>query len=79
MLVQFPTAASMKITAFWDVTPCSLVGVYRRFRGANFLHHQGDVTEAVRTSEKSIYSETTRRYIPEGCNLLMFIFYTYEK
>jgi hypothetical protein len=28
------------------------------------------VTENVRTSETSVYfSETTRRYIPEGCNL----------
>jgi hypothetical protein len=25
-----------------DVVPCSLVGVYRRFRGACCLHHQGD-------------------------------------
>jgi hypothetical protein len=29
------------------------------------------MTEAVRTSETSLYSnETTRRYIPEGCHLL---------
>jgi hypothetical protein len=28
--------------AFWDVTPCSLAGVDRRFRGAYCLHHQGD-------------------------------------
>jgi hypothetical protein len=26
---------------FWDVAPCSLVEVYRRFRGAYCLHHQG--------------------------------------
>jgi hypothetical protein len=26
----------------WDVAPCSLVEVYRRFRGACCLHHQGD-------------------------------------
>jgi hypothetical protein len=32
----------MKITDFWDVAPCSLVEVYRRFRGACCLHHQGD-------------------------------------
>jgi hypothetical protein len=35
-------AAGMKMRAFWDVTPCSLVGVDRRFRGAYCLHHQGD-------------------------------------
>jgi hypothetical protein len=28
---QVLTAASMKIRAFWDVAPCSLVGVDRRF------------------------------------------------
>jgi hypothetical protein len=27
---------------FWDVAPCSLVEVYRRFRGACCLHYQGD-------------------------------------
>jgi hypothetical protein len=31
-----------KITVLWDVAPCSLVEVYRRFRGAYCLHHQGD-------------------------------------
>jgi hypothetical protein len=28
------TAASLKMTIFWDVVPCSLVEVDRRFRGA---------------------------------------------
>jgi hypothetical protein len=28
------TAASMKMTVFWVVAQCSLVDVYRRFRGA---------------------------------------------
>jgi hypothetical protein len=28
------------MTVFWDVAPCSLVEVYRRFRGACYLHHQ---------------------------------------
>jgi hypothetical protein len=63
----------LKIRAFWDVAPCSLVGVDRRFRGSHCLHHQDDESivtmEAVRTSETSLYSnETTRRYIPEGSN-----------
>jgi hypothetical protein len=39
---QVLTAASMKMTVFWDIAPCSLVEVYRRFRGACCLHHQGD-------------------------------------
>jgi hypothetical protein len=35
-------AASMKVTVFWVVAPCSLVEVLRRFRGAYRLHRQGD-------------------------------------
>jgi hypothetical protein len=36
------TAASMKMAVFCIVAPCSLVEVYRHFRGACCLHHQGD-------------------------------------
>jgi hypothetical protein len=39
---EIPTAASMKMAVFWVVAPCSLVEVYRRFRGTCSLHHQGD-------------------------------------
>jgi hypothetical protein len=34
--------ASLKMTVLWDVAPCCLVEVYRRFRGARCLHLQGD-------------------------------------
>jgi hypothetical protein len=34
------TEANMKMAAFWDVAPCSLVEVDRRFRDAHCLHHQ---------------------------------------
>jgi hypothetical protein len=44
---QVLTAASMKMTVFWDVTLCSLVEVYRRFRGACCLNHQGDECHSV--------------------------------
>jgi hypothetical protein len=30
---HFLTAATMKFRVFWDVVPCSVVGVDRRFRG----------------------------------------------
>jgi hypothetical protein len=30
----------LKTTAFWDVAPCTLMEVDRRFRGASCLHHQ---------------------------------------
>jgi len=31
------TASTRKMTAFWDIVPCSLVGADRRFRGAYCL------------------------------------------
>jgi hypothetical protein len=40
--LQVLTAANMKKRAFWDIAPCSLVGTDRRFRGAYYLHHEGD-------------------------------------
>jgi hypothetical protein len=58
----------MKIRAFWDVAPCSLVVVNRRFRVRTAFIAL--MMETVRTSATSIYSnETTGRYIPEGSNL----------
>jgi hypothetical protein len=36
--------------AFWDIAPCSLVGVDRRFRGACCLYHEGDETSQVKIS-----------------------------
>jgi hypothetical protein len=32
----------MKMRAFWDIVPFSLVGVDRHFIGMYCLHHQGD-------------------------------------
>jgi hypothetical protein len=36
------TVVNTKMAVFWVVAPCSLVGVYQRFRGPCCLHHQGD-------------------------------------
>jgi hypothetical protein len=47
---------------FWVVAPCSLGEVYRRFRGACCLHHQGD--------EASVnLHQTTWRNNPEDSHL----------
>jgi hypothetical protein len=35
----------MDLTVFWDVVPCSLVEIDRRFKGAYCHHHQGDREE----------------------------------
>jgi hypothetical protein len=43
---------NQKISVFWVVVPCSLVEIYRRFRGACCLHYQGALSmEAASTSD----------------------------
>jgi hypothetical protein len=55
-----------KMAVFWDVAPCSLVEVYRRFGGACCSHHLADDEGAVISSETSVhFYQTTRRNIPE--------------
>lgn len=39
--LQVLTEMAMNNTVFWGVTPCSLIEVYRRFRGTYCLHLQG--------------------------------------
>jgi hypothetical protein len=43
------TTVSTKIRAFWDIAPCRLVGVDRRFTGAFCLHHQAMNDDGVST------------------------------
>jgi hypothetical protein len=55
----------MKMAVFWVVEPCSLVEVYRRYRGAIAL-----IMEAASTSETSLnFYQTTRRYNPKDSHL----------
>jgi hypothetical protein len=50
------------VTSFWDIAPCSLIDVHRRFRSTCCLHHQDN--------ETSVYfHDTTRRFFPECCHL----------
>jgi hypothetical protein len=56
----------MKMAVLWSVASCSLVEIYRRFRGACCLYHQGYahialMMEAARNSETSVnlYQTTT--------------------
>jgi hypothetical protein len=56
------------MAVLWDVAPCSLVEINRRFRGAYYLTCHCDVAliEAVSVSETSVsFFETTLRIIPE--------------
>jgi hypothetical protein len=51
----------LKFRVFWDVAPCSQVGVDRRLRGAD---------DGGSTSETSVTTNlTTRRYIPGDSKL----------
>jgi hypothetical protein len=51
--------------AFWDITPCSLVGIYRRFRDAHCLHQRSrSISTNLRgaISQKSIIFSTYRAH-----------------
>jgi hypothetical protein len=41
------------MTVFWDVATCSLVELNRSFRGAYYLHHQGDLSQWAHLKRRS--------------------------
>jgi hypothetical protein len=47
MRLEILKSASTMMTVFWVVAPCSLVEVYRRFRGTCRLHYQGATTQKI--------------------------------
>ena len=51
-----------------DVIPCTLVEVYRRFRGYYRFNYSTPMIEAAGSSEKSIHLQYTQRHIPEDSN-----------
>jgi hypothetical protein len=59
------------MAVFWVSAPCSLVEVYRRFRGASCLHQLIVLMmEAASTSETLInFCQTARCYNPEDSHL----------
>jgi hypothetical protein len=42
------------MTAFWDIAPCSIIEVDRRFRGVYSLDHQGDDPVIGALSQKAV-------------------------
>jgi hypothetical protein len=70
--MEQPKLKNNKMAVFWVVAPCSLVEVYRRFRGACCLQHQGDDRQTTRRNnlENSII-------ILNLCVMLCFINQTY--
>jgi hypothetical protein len=54
----------MKMIVFWDVAPCNLAEVYRRFKAITLR------MEAASTSGTSVhFHQTTLRNIPEDSHL----------
>jgi hypothetical protein len=79
-------AASMKMAVLWNVEPCSLVEVHRRFRGTYCIYHQGDDCPddgGRNTSESSVkFYHNTRRHIPEDSHLnvkIIFVWILFPK
>jgi hypothetical protein len=67
---QVLTAASMKMTAIWDVAPCSPLN-WTDVSEARTASNIWVMLQAVRSSVTLVYfKKTTRCYIPDGCNHL---------
>jgi hypothetical protein len=61
---------SLKMAVFWDVAPCNLVKIGRRFRDAFWIHHQGESPLNLWIPEMSVsFYEITRRNISEDSHL----------
>jgi hypothetical protein len=63
--------ANKKITAYWNIAPCSLVEVDRRFRGAYCLHHQGDEINTI--AEFWVFRDPRYQQIIFGSKLWILI------
>jgi hypothetical protein len=72
----------MKMRVFWDIAPCSLAGVDRRFRCSYCVHHQGDESHVVwkcfwlftvKSTNDNVYSHGRVRI----CNFLKILFYKF--
>jgi hypothetical protein len=65
--LQVPKGGSMKMTAFCGIASCSLVELYRRFRGACHLHHQDYHQKSLCTSETPVqFNVSTGLYNSQG-------------
>jgi hypothetical protein len=57
------TVVVMKSTILWDITPCSLLSVNRRFRGIYRLHLQG------RKNKLSKKSAVVKQILSASCEI----------
>jgi hypothetical protein len=62
--VEVRTAVTIKSVVFWDVTPCSLIGVHRRYAVMYCLYIQGR-----RVSQENSKKQVLVAFSPEeGCS-----------
>jgi hypothetical protein len=61
--------ATMNMTALWEIAPCRLVEVHRRFRVTYCLHHRTYDGSYCTCKSSADFNETARHYFPEGCHL----------
>jgi hypothetical protein len=54
-------ATDLKMTLFWDVAPCSLVDIRRRFTGFYCLHHQGKAYLKLRALSVRLHDTTSQK------------------
>jgi hypothetical protein len=66
MGLEVLTTTKMLIVVFWVVTPCSIVGDYRRFGGKYLLHLQSRVISYVIRPTIRINYAFTKLYLNAG-------------
>jgi hypothetical protein len=54
---QVLTAASTKMRAFWNIAPCSLVEVDRRFRGRKYLNVVSICIMKIQAQLRNLFTE----------------------
>jgi hypothetical protein len=69
---QVLMAASIKTRAFWDIAPCSLVGIYGRSRGAYCHQHPEEILERQKIKKK-LSLESSGMYGARSQKTLNFI------
>lgn len=66
----------MKSTAFWEVMPCSLVDIYRLFRGTTFLQivskHLPYYTASHMPEDSNFFSHSSENLEPNLISFMMF-------
>jgi hypothetical protein len=71
--VRFEALMTMNVkrTVFWDVTPCGLGKVYRRFRGPHCFSLQGQGISRARKHARTLLSNKLRNIVYMDISLKM--------